>query len=95
MVWYGEQGNIEGFQLCYDVGGKERALTWQARKGYAHNRVDEGDEVVYRMKMSPILVSDGLFDQSSVAQAFRERSVEMDSALAAFIYGKLLQYQRE
>ena len=56
IVWYDAEGKILGFQLCYELGPNERALTWIRGKGYAHNRVDDGETGFFMHKMSPILV---------------------------------------
>jgi hypothetical protein len=39
MVWYDERSNAEGFQLCYDRGRRERALTWTKANGLRHDVV--------------------------------------------------------
>ena len=43
IVWFSEQGAPDGFQLCYDRRGHERALTWTKGAGYRHDRIDDGE----------------------------------------------------
>jgi hypothetical protein len=43
VVWCDESGRPSGFQLCYDKGLSERALTWQPDRGFTHTAVDDGD----------------------------------------------------
>ena len=42
IVWFTPAREIEGFQLCYDKRGNERALTWRAAVGFHHSTVDSG-----------------------------------------------------
>ena len=70
IVWYKEKSLI-GFQLCYDKGADERALTWTRDHGYLHAGIDTGEPVGIGSKMSPVLVSDGLFAAAAVAERFR------------------------
>jgi len=42
--------------------------------------------------MTPILVADGLFSRDAIAQSFRERSTDIDPAVAGFVGHKLDQY---
>ncbi len=91
IVWLDKAGQILGFQLCYDLEGEERALTWRQRRGYSHQRVDSGD-LQRPFKASPILVADGALDQAAVLQRFQERSGEMDKKVARFVAGKIRDY---
>jgi len=43
-TWHTRWGTLAGFQLCYDVRGRERALTWHRKSGFSHNRIDHGDD---------------------------------------------------
>lgn len=40
VVWMDEQDRLTAFQLCYQTGAQEHALTWQATTGFNHARVD-------------------------------------------------------
>jgi hypothetical protein len=58
IVWFdGEQ--ISGFQLCYDKGSDEKALTWRRDDAPSHTRVDSGESRPGTFKSSPVL-SDAL-----------------------------------
>jgi len=43
IVWCTDEGIIEGFQLCYDKGKNERAVTWRRTGSYIHEAVDDGE----------------------------------------------------
>jgi hypothetical protein len=84
IVWYGDDGGMIGFQLCYDKKTRERALTWTREGGYHHNRIDDG-EIPGHPKMTPVIIADGAFDRNPVAERFRLESAEIDPAVAGFV----------
>jgi hypothetical protein len=89
IVWIGDGGIIDGFQLCYDKTGDEQALTWRRDSGYSHAAIDSGEDRAGRYKASPILVPDGTFDVNAVAARFHAESRDIDPEVAAFIFEKL------
>jgi len=94
-VWYSAEGDIEGFQLCYDCDADERALTWTAAQGYAHDQVDQGegprDKV--KMKMTPILRPDGAFDNHEALRRFKCECHELPHEIVEFVRTKLEEYE--
>jgi hypothetical protein len=96
IVWYDgprrHRSHISGFQLCYDRGGYERALTWTRDHSYSHEKVDTGEGGPSVMKSTPILVADGVFDSSGVAERFREASTGVDPDIADLVLKKLTGY---
>ena len=88
IVWYKDNGEIDGFQLCYDKTGSERALTWNWNHGYRHHKIDDG-EMPFAAKMSPILVQDGLFDRESVGERFSRESADVPPDIREFVLDKL------
>ncbi len=91
IIWY-EENKITGFQLCYGIKeDNERALTWLKENYYIHNKIDDG-ESPYTNKMTPILVSDGIFNKSEIAEKFRKNAMKMEYGLVDFVYKKLLDY---
>lgn len=92
IVWYEREGSaIAGFQLCYDKEREERALTWRRGEGFDHKRIDDG-EVTGRMKMTPVLVPDGTFDYTAVAERFRRQSETIDPEIRDLVYDKVMHY---
>ena len=91
VVWYDDSDNIIGFQLCYDKTKNERALTWQSEGGFHHDRIDDG-EVPFRIKRTPIIVKDGVFEKRKIAERFKKESSELDQDLANFVYEKISEY---
>lgn len=94
FVWYGEDGEISSFQLSYDKGRNERALTWTRKGGFRHTGVDSGEDSPID-SMSPILVADGLFDSAAEAERFHAESGEIDPQVSRFVYSRLLRYPPE
>jgi len=89
--WYSDEGSLDGFQYCYDKNNKERCLTWKKTGSYVHAGVDDG-EIYGQNKMTPVLVSDGLFDKWSIAEEFKKISADIDQKISIFIYRKLVEY---
>lgn len=92
IVWLDEQEQIVGFQLCYDIARRHRALTWRKERGFTHHRVDDGEHRPGKFKATPILVADGLFDAECVAERFQQAARQLDLDLTEFIYKKILAY---
>ena len=92
IIWMGENKDMEGFQLCYDKGMNDRALTWKKPSTYTHRRIDDGEEHPLEPKKAPILIADGFFDSHSVANRFREESKNIDGEVFKFVYDKLVAF---
>jgi hypothetical protein len=94
IVWYEgwSRSRISGFQLCYDRGVYERALTWRRDHGFSHEKVDTGENRPGGIKSTPILVADGVFDREGVAARFRESSRGIDPDVADLVLDKLAEY---
>ncbi len=92
IVWFDEDDKIVGFQLCYDINRTHRALTWQQHTGFTHHKIDDGENRPGKVKASPVLVPDGLFDSLTIARRFRGASQHIDTNVADFVYSILQTY---
>jgi hypothetical protein len=92
IIWYGVDGSIVGFQLCYDRKETERALTWMKGTGYAHERVDDGEAVGLAHKRTPILIADGVFDKNTVLERFLAIADVVPPDIVDFVAAKLKEY---
>lgn len=92
FVWTDDKGAIMSFQLCYDKGHDEHALTWKDPSTYVHQRVDDGESHPGRSKATPILLADGIFNFKKIADRFKSESTAMSPALSGFVYEKLLSF---
>lgn len=91
VVWLGaEDDRVAGFQLCYDLGHGEHALTWRAGSGFAHSVVDAGDATPLKNE-TPILHPDQQVPWSEIARLFDERSGSLEPELARLIRDKLAE----
>jgi hypothetical protein len=94
IVWVDAAGAPVGFQLCYDRGGAEKALTWSSPDRFSHMAVDDGEGRAFRHKGTPILVPGGSFDGARVAKIFRAESAELPAGLARLIAAKIAEFGR-
>ncbi len=91
FTWQNAQGDVVGFQLCYDLPTYERVLSWRVAKGYSHHRVDGGEASPIKNR-TPIMVLDGLLPVATVLEEFDRRTVELDPALRVLMRQHLLDY---
>jgi hypothetical protein len=90
IVWYGADGGIAGFQLCYGSGGlAERALTWRRGAGFAHHLVDAGDDQPTRNE-TPVLLPDGAVPWEKLTALFAVRSPTLDADLRELVLQRLV-----
>ncbi|MGZ8215717.1 hypothetical protein [Methylomagnum sp.] len=89
IVWLREDGEPCAFQLCYDKGHGERALTFRDGVGLEHRAVDDGEATAAKMKASPILVPDGALPQGRVLRLFLENAGRVPEAISAYVVEKL------
>lgn len=92
IVWCDESGTPRGFQLCYDKPRSEHALTWLPEFGFLHAAVDDGEDVGFRHKETPILVADGPFHANRVRDRFAGASAQMPPEIVGFVDTKLRQH---
>ena len=85
FIWQNESGRLMSLQFCYDKRHKERSLIWSAESGYGHHGVDDGEDKLGRIKASPILVPDGIFETEAVADLFVARAANMELSLRTFV----------
>ncbi len=93
IVWFDNQDEIVGFQLCYKSGNAEKALTWKKQHGYSHDTIDTGETSPTDYKASAMLVSDGVFNKEKILNQFRHESSQIDKTLTSFIEAKLDGYK--
>ena len=92
IVWHNDADEISAFQLCYDLARRPRAIHWRREAGFAHYRVDDGENRPGKIKSTPILMKDGVFDAPDVAERFRKESGGIEPGIAQFVYETLLTY---
>ncbi len=93
IIWQDSAAEIIAFQLCYNKGPEERALTWRRETGFTHRGVDDGEHRDGYHKMTPILIPDGEFDRDPIRIRFLNESRQIDPTARDFIIGKLNEYR--
>jgi hypothetical protein len=88
IVWYDAAGAVEGFQLCYDLGAGEHALTWRPAGGFSHSLVDTGSTGPFSNR-SPVLVADGVVPWSDLSERFAGSSATLEPGLRELIGARL------
>lgn len=92
IVWCEAEGQIYGFQLCYDKPGRERALTWTRKKGFSHSGIDSGESKPTTNR-APILVADGAFPAEQVRTEFIARSSLLSADVRDLVLAKIKEYE--
>lgn len=92
IVWYDPNGEIHGFQLCYDKGGRERALTWtRGNDGCAHTSIDTG-EAGPTANRTPVLGDDQHFADDLVRGEFAVRGSALPMDIRTLVLGHIDGY---
>lgn len=93
VVWLDRQNAVTGFQLCYDLGQGEHALTWRPSLGFAHHTVDAGEATPLRNE-TPVLLPDGGVPWARLMRLFDERSGSLEAPLRQLVHEKLVAQAR-
>ena len=92
-TWHAPNGRLAGFQLCYDLPGRERAITWHRQHGFSHDLIDGGG-VTGRMRGTPLLVAGARFPHRVVRERFVRHAATLDAATRKAILDKMREYGR-
>jgi hypothetical protein len=85
FLWYDKDDNIIQFQICYDKGPNEQALTWHYKHGFSHHAVDDGENRSFSMKSTPILVGNSDYDAKLIAARFAELAGDIEYKTVQFV----------
>jgi hypothetical protein len=92
ILWYDREGQIHGFQLCYDKPGRERALTWTRDQGFQHNAIDTGNYDP-NANNTPILIRGGSFPASRVRDEFLSRSPLLPAEIRDLVLARIDEFR--
>lgn len=84
-VWYDGDDAVIQFQICYDKGPGEQALTWKKDEGILHHSVDDGESGIYRMKSTPVIVADTRYDPARIVDLLKQHGGKLEHDLYEFI----------
>lgn len=91
VVWYNRENALVGFQLCYDLGAGEHALTWRPETGFVHSRIDAGEDAPLR-NLTPVLEPDRVVPWQAIARRFDERSRDLEAPLRELVKTQLARF---
>lgn len=84
-VWFDDEDDVIQFQICYDKGPGEQALTWRRGEGIVHHSVDDGESGIYRMKSTPVITGNTGYDPARIAGLIRQHGGTLEHYLYEFI----------
>ncbi len=88
LVWIDDDGRPWGFQLSYNRGPGEHALTWTPERGYRHERVDSGETDPLR-NLAPVLLADGPFPAEALRRRFFAAGADLEADIRTFVVDRL------
>jgi hypothetical protein len=92
IVWLDERGEPTSFQLCYDKGRRERALTRDAGGALSHAVVDDGESRNSGYKESPVLLAGASFDAERVERLFVEQGGGLPAGIVELVLDGIRRY---
>lgn len=105
FVWYikhedrrdpRERREFVTMQLCYDTGGRQRALEWSKARGFRHHRVDKAsDSLSDHGAGAAELVAGGDFDSERVLPRFMQDAAALPPIVRDFVLERLAVYARD
>jgi hypothetical protein len=88
FVW-SRDGKLDGFELCYDKKARERAVSWDAKKGWSRARIDGGEDNPSKNNTPIWLKDEAEFDARGLVVRFEQASGKLDPAVYDFVRSKL------
>lgn len=89
IVWLEKEDIILAFQLCYEVDGDPKALTWDSRSGFLCSGVDDGDIRFGKHKRTPVLVANGKFNKREILTLFNSKCEGLPKEYIRFVTSKI------
>ncbi len=94
IVWYRPDESVDGFELCYDKTGHEKALRWFAGKGFSHHGVDPGDQSPLANRTPILLAANDKFDPKRVSGRFDASQAGLPDEVAILVRERLEEFGR-
>jgi hypothetical protein len=93
VAWDRPNGTLFGFQLSYDKGGVEKALTWRCDRGISHSRVDTGESSPLENRTPTLTPLEGHANMAGLLARFEHLDKEAIPAdLQALVHRKIREY---
>lgn len=104
FVWYvkhedrtapRERREFVTMQLCYDTGGRQRALEWSKARGFLHHRVaKDSDSLSDHGAGAAELRAGGEFDSDRVLPRFMQQAPTLPPIVREFVLERLADYAK-
>jgi hypothetical protein len=94
IAWYGRDGALLGFQLCYDKVNDEKALTWFSNRGLSHHKVDAGEDSPWFNRSPMLVVTDGHSQMARLLSSFKNADEGLPPELQKIVMQKIREYGR-
>ena len=90
IVWMIDMRSVHSFQLCYDKGREEKALTWDAERGFSHVAVDDGEgNGALNYKATPMLNASRYCDPRKIRLLFETAAQAVPFEVREFVLSKI------
>jgi hypothetical protein len=93
FLWQDQDGRAVAFELCYDRNAAEGAVTWSEADGFAHARVDAGEQTPF-VSMTPLHRAGGTPPYFRIYNRLLEATEHWEPQLRAFLLERLREYRR-
>lgn len=91
-TWENYQGEMQSFQLCYDISDRQCSLFWTLQNGYRHEGVDTPEHKPGRA-MSALLVQRDSVLVEGVISRFEAAALQLPDKIKRFVLEKIHDYQ--
>ena len=89
IVWEDGSKTIIGFQFCFVIESKEKAISWRQGKGFMHEVVDNLKSNPHSYKMTPLIKQNGGYSFNLILDIFTLKSTAIDKHVRKFITSQL------
>jgi hypothetical protein len=89
FYWLDPKGQVIAFQFSYNKSTTEYMISWNISSVFSHSRIDDGENVNQKIKMTPILIPTEAPDCSDLARRFQQISQALETAISNFIFTTL------
>lgn len=95
IIWFDDFNRPFKFQLCYEQGRKEFALTWEGGVGFSHVSIDSGEHGRYLYKSAPMLEERVVsFEPDMWRHRFHGMSAELPQEIREIVQSALNLYPK-
>lgn len=87
IVWFSDQAQFLGFQLCYNKKRQEQVITWTPEQGFQHGVLDSGESSVWK-NQTPLVKAIEPPPTLVVRDEFLNRSTNLPREIRNYVLDK-------